>query len=230
MSLKDFYNSEKWRALRLQIMAERARERGGLICEYCHEPILKPYECIAHHKKELTEDNYFLVDISLNPKNIMLVHHHCHQKIHKKFGAGVCKKVYLVWGAPLSGKTTFVKDNMQYGDLVLDQDNLYQAISGQPRYIRPQELTTIVFNMRRAIEEAITMRAGQWQSAYIIGSYASSLERKRVVDRFGAEEIFINTSKEECLKRLEADSTRDEVRDEWRGYIEQWFNDYEIYN
>ena len=230
MALKDFYTGEKWRALRLQIMAERARDKGGLICEYCHQPILHTYECVAHHKQELTEDNYNRAEISLNPKNIMLVHHQCHQKIHKKFGAGICKKVYLVWGAPLSGKSTFVKREMQYGDLVLDQDNLWQAISGQPRYFRPQELTPIVFSMRQALESAITMRAGQWQNAFIIGSYPSALERKRVIDRFGAEEIFISATKEECLARLDADRTRDEVRDEWRQYIVDWFNDYEIYN
>lgn len=230
MALADFYNSQDWRNLRLRLMNERTGADGVLLCQYCHKPILKPYECIGHHKEELTETNYKNSSISLNPANIMLVHHKCHNKIHGKFNAGLCRKVYLVYGAPLSGKTTFVKNSMEYGDIVLDQDNLYEAIAGQPRYIRPSEITPVVFAMRKAIEEAITMRAGNWQSAFVIGSFPSALERRRIADRLGAEEVFINATKEECLKRLEQDESRAEVRDEWKEYINQWFLDYELYN
>ena len=231
MSLADFYSGQDWRLLRNRLMAERTdKATGVLYCAYCHKPILRPYECIGHHKQELTESNYTNSEISLNPSNIMLVHHQCHQKIHKKFGAGVCRKVYLVYGPPLSGKTTFVNSNMQYGDLVLDQDNLYESISGQPRYIRPEEITPVVFGIRKEIEEAIAMRRGSWVTAYVIGSYPSSLERRRILNKLGAEEIFIEATKEECLERLEKDESRKEVKDEWKNFIEQWFYDYSIHN
>lgn len=231
MSLSDFYNSQDWRNLRQRLMIERTNKQdGALYCEYCHKPILKPYDCIAHHKEELTENNYRNSAISLNPSNIMLVHHQCHQRIHRKFGAGLSRKVYLIYGAPLSGKTSYVKSVMQYGDIVLDQDNIYQSISGQPRYIRPDEITPIVFDIRKTIEEAIIMRAGTWGNAYVIGSYPSALERRRIASKLGAEEIFIECSKEECLKRLEQDASREEVKGLWEKYINDWFFDYSIYN
>lgn len=230
MSLADFYTGQDWRNLRLRLMNERTDKSGALICAYCHKPILKPYECIAHHKQELTEANYQDSSISLNPANIMLIHHQCHNKIHKKFNAGMNRKVYLVYGSPLSGKTSYVNRVMEYGDLVLDQDNIWQSVSGQPRYIRPEEITPVVFGIRKAIEEAILMRKGNWQTAFVIGSYPTALERKRIVDRLGAEEIFIEATKEECLERLDKDESRTEVKEEWKGYIEQWFADYELYN
>lgn len=231
MSLSEFYTGQDWRLLRQRLMAERSdKTTGVLLCEYCHKPIVRPYECIAHHKQELTESNYKDSSISLNPSNIMLVHHQCHQKIHKKFLAGVCRKVYLVYGAPLSGKTSFVNRVMEYGDLVLDQDNIWQSISGQPRYNRPEELTPVVFSIRKEIEESIAMRRGTWATAFVIGSYPSSLERRRICNKLGAEEIYIEATKDECLERLEKDESRREVKDEWKKFIEQWFFDYSIYN
>lgn len=230
MSLADFYNGQDWRNLRLRLMTERTnRQDGALYCEFCHNPILKPYECIAHHKKELTESNYMDSSISLNPSNIMLVHHQCHQRIHKKFGAGIARKVYLVYGAPLSGKTSWVKARMQYGDIALDMDNLWEAISGQRRFIRPEEIRPIVFSLRKELEEAIAMRRGQWTNAFVIGSYPNVLDRKRACERFGAEEVFIDCPKDECLRRLENDPERQEVKDEWKKYIEGWFFEHSIY-
>ena len=83
---------------------------------------------------------------------------------------------------------------------------------------------------QKEIEEAIAMRRGSWATAYVIGSYPSSLERRRILNKLGAEEIFIEATKEECLDRLEKDESRKEVKDEWKRFIEQWFYDYSIYN
>lgn len=228
--LKDFYTGPEWRALRMRLIAERRAEDGVLYCEYCHKPITKLYECIGHHKTELTEDNVNNSSIALNPRNVMLIHHNCHNLIHGKFNAGMDRRVFIVYGPPLSGKTTYVRDHALYGDLIIDQDDLYQAISGQARYMRPDGLKRVVFKVRQALEESILMRVGDWHNAFlIIGTYMSDIERANIVNKFNAELIEINATREECLNRLNNDPSREEVRNEWAQYIDIFFQQKEIY-
>ena len=84
ITLYDFYRSKPWENLLKTLKMDRLNEQGELICEYCGKPIVRKYDCIGHHKIELTEDNFSDADISLNPDNIMLVHHKCHNIIHDK--------------------------------------------------------------------------------------------------------------------------------------------------
>lgn len=228
--LKEFYTGPEWRALRMRLIAERRHPDGVLYCEYCHKPITKLYECIGHHKTELTEENVNNASIALNPRNVMLIHHQCHNLIHGKFNAGMERRVFIVYGPPLSGKTRYVRENALYGDLILDQDDIYQAISGEPRYIRPDSLKRVAFKVRQAIEEAILMRIGDWHNAYLIyGTYMTDIERNNLINKFNAELIEINATREECLSRLNNDPTREEVREEWAQYIDMFFQQKEIY-
>ena len=49
-------------------------------------------------------------------------------------------------------------------------------------------------------------------------------ERERLCMELGAREIFIDTSRAECLERLAADKSRD--KDEWTKYIEDWWQKF----
>lgn len=222
--LFSFYRSREWETLCKQIKQERVNEDGQIICTYCGKPIVKAYDCICHHKTHLTEENVNDFTISLNPENIDLVHHRCHNYIHDKLGYSR-REVFLVYGAPLSGKTTFVKNNMSEGDLVLDLDNIWECISGQERYIKPYQLKPIVFKMRDLILDTIKYRLGRWNNAYIIGSYVYQSERERLCKELGAREIFINTPKEECINRLLLSGDNRDV-EEWKKYIDEWFEKY----
>ena len=96
--LQNFYASEKWQKFRAVTIVER-----GLKCEHCGKIVVRARELILHHIKELTPENVTDVAISLNPDNVMVVHHDCHNKIHNRFGYHGERKVYIVFGAPLSG-------------------------------------------------------------------------------------------------------------------------------
>ena len=89
MNLGNFYKSPEWFKLMQIIKTERLNPQGELICEHCGKPIVRAYDCIGHHVIALTEDNVNDYDISLNPENIMLLHHRCHNKIHNRLGIGV---------------------------------------------------------------------------------------------------------------------------------------------
>lgn len=225
MSLYNFYRTKEWQNL-LKVLKNdplRMDANGNLICAHCGLPIVKKYDCIGHHIIELTEENYTDYNISLNPINIQLVHHKCHNIIHNKLFSSH-RQVFLVYGSPLSGKSTWVAENMGEGDLIIDMDNIWQCVSGCDRYIKPNRLKAVVFNVRDNLLESVKYRRGKWLNAYIIGGYPYEAERARLIDMLGAREIFIDTTYEECVSRLERCEDRDKRL--WEQYISDWWLQY----
>lgn len=219
--LFNFYRSKEWCLLIQHIRHDRLNGEGLTVCEYCGKPIIKEYDCIAHHKIYLTEDNVNDYSISLNPDNIMLVHHKCHNIIHDKLSYRG-RKVYMVYGAPMAGKETYVNGVKGDGDLIVNIDSIWQCVSGGDG--KPNRLKSIVFGIRDYMLDSIKYRRGKWNNAYIIGGYPLISERERLCKELGAEEIFIECSLDECLKRLEACEDRD--KDEYTKYIFDWFDKY----
>ena len=225
-TLKTFYRSKEWEKLLSILKLERIAIDGILYCEHCGKPLIHKYDIIGHHKTELTEANVNDVNISLNPENIMLIHFRCHNEIHQRFGYEQ-QKVYIVYGSPLAGKTSFVKENSGKDDIILDMDNIYNMINfNNDKYVKSNRLKNNVFIIRDCILDMIKCRTGKWRNAWIIGGYPLPMERKRLMDATGAELIHIDTSKEECLKRLYNDPGRQQVLTEWESYINEYFNKY----
>lgn len=223
--LADFYHTKEWEGLRLQLMLQRVDAQGRIICAHCGKPIVKKYDCIGHHLIELTETNYKDPTISLNPDNVVLVHHRCHNEIHEKQGYKQ-KKVYIVWGSPLSGKSTYVDQVAKYGDMIVDIDRLWQAVSGRPMYEKPNRIKGNVFDLHNHLLTQVAQRMGHWNTAYIIGGYALPSERERLAQRLGAECVHIDTTREECLARLAA-CPDGRKKSEWEKYISEWWQTFE---
>ena len=223
MSLYNFYRSKEFVNFRLNIIHERTQSDGFIYCENCGKPIVKAYDCIAHHSIELTEQNYTDYNISLNPELIMLVHHRCHNIIHNKLSTS-CRQVYIVYGSPLSGKSSYVAESMNEGDLVIDMDNIWQCVSGCNRYVKPNRLKSVVFGVRDNLLDSVKYRRGKWLNAYIIGGYPYQAERERLLNTLGAREIYIDTDKDTCIKRLYECEDRDVS--EWQKYIDDWWLQY----
>lgn len=227
-SLPQFYNSDEWRSFRQMLINERTNKADGILYdEITGEPLIKAYDIVAHHKIPLTMQNVNDYAVSLNPNNVILISQSTHNKEHKRFGYVAERKVYYVYGAPCSGKTTFVNSVKGNSDIVVDMDNIWQCITGGARYEKPNALKTNAFMLRDCLYDAIKTRAGKWERAYIISSGAVKGVREREIAAFGAEPIYIDTDKQTCLKRLATDVNRTPAqRNEWAGYIERWFDDY----
>lgn len=222
--LNGFYQSKPWVKLMAIIRMERTNAEGQVICEHCGKPIVHKYDCIGHHIIELTDANVDDATISLNPENIMLVHHRCHNKIHDRLGY-YHRQVFLVYGSPLSGKSTFVRDNMSEGDFILDVDNIWQCVSGCDRYVKPNRLRSCVFGIRDRMLDMVRMRQGKWLNAWVVGGYPLSSERERLINSLGAREVFVDTPQEECLERLRNISDGRCV-EEWEKYISDWWEKF----
>lgn len=224
-SLSAFYNSDIWRKFRRQLIDERTNKEDGILYdEFSGQPLLQAYDIVLHHITPLTMQNVNDYSVSLNPENIQIVSQKSHNEIHSRFGFVAQRKVYLVYGSPCSGKTSFVNGIKGNSDLIVDIDNIWECLTGQ-RYFKPNALKTNVFGIRDLIIDMVKTRAGKWEKAYVIVGGARRSERTRLIELLGAEPIFINTDKKECLKRLANDKKRD--FNEWSKYIETWFNDYQ---
>lgn len=223
-SLAEFYTSREWRLLRAQLINERTGADGILRCEYSGKPLLKPFDIIAHHKQELTLQNVNDYNISLNPENIMLVSMQAHNEIHARFGYAQGRKVYYIYGAPCSGKSSWVDNVKGNSDLIIDIDLVWQAITGR-KYHKPDALKVCAFQLYNSLLDMAKTRQGKWQRAYVITGGAHKGQRERQIAELGAEPIFINTNQETCLQRLSNDTDRD--KDQWAQYIADWFKLYQ---
>jgi hypothetical protein len=221
--LKSFYASEKWINFRLGLINER-----GTKCSRCGERIAKSKDLIGHHKVELTPENVQDRMISLNPDLVDLVCFDCHNKEHNRFGHKTVRQVYLVYGPPMSGKKSYVEASISRGDIVVDMDRLYEAITMLPSYDKPDQLFSNVIGIHNQLIDNIKTRYGKWNNAWVIGGYADKYKREKLANDLGAEIIFCDMSKEECLRRLSIDQDRRYRQDEWKEYIDKWFEQYTV--
>lgn len=203
------------------MILKRTNPNDGFIYdEITGKPIINKYDVILHHTIPLTESNVNDWDISLNEDLIQIVSHATHNMIHERFGSEGTRHIYLVYGAPGSGKRDYVRNVAGANDLVLDLDNIYQAISVNARYENSRRLSKNVFMIRDLILDMIKTRNGRYRNAYIVGGYPLKRDREDIVNITGAEEIFINKTIDECLENVQ---NRPEA---YKQYVKEWFENF----
>lgn len=224
MTYESFYKSDEWRNLLQQLKLDRLNEEGLLICPICKKTLTG--KIIGHHKKELTKENYMDYDISLNPENIILIHQDCHNMIHKRWGYQK-KEVFLIFGSPCSGKNTYINNIISRNDIVVDIDNIWQMVNpSNSRYEKPDTLKNIVFSIRNNLYDLVKYRQGKWTNCYVVAGVPNSLERQRLVQQLGVDEVHLcEATEEECLARLYASPDGRDVK-AWEGFIRKWFEEY----
>lgn len=215
-TLNTFYRSKEWQQLRSNIILERTNNHGDVLCEHCHKPIVNRYDCIAHHIIHLTETNVNDYNISLNPNNIQLVHHACHNDIHNRFGAWT-RHIYIVYGSPCSGKSSYVDSVALKDDLIIDIDRIYNAINNH----RSNRLYSNVMSIYRELIDMVKTRNGQWINCYIVRGLPLRGERERLAKELNAELIFIDTDKVTCLERSKLKSNS------YHEFVTDWFDKYQ---
>lgn len=231
---EQFYKSKAWYDFRKVLISERTDADGFVHCCRCGKPILHKYDLIVHHKIELNDTNANDASIALNPDNCECICFSCHNKVHDRFAdkrssyKPVQKKVYIVYGSPCSGKSTWVHDNATEDDLVVDLDNIWQMISINDRYDKPAALNSVVFEMRDKMYDIIKYRSGKWHNAFIITGGALKGDRERLTKRVSADEcIFIDTPFGECIQRVKTKGLNDEQQKLWIGFIHDWFEKFQ---
>ena len=218
--LQQLYVSTAFRRLRFELILAR-----GCRCEKCGELFTDTSKLIAHHTVELTADNINNPMIALNPELIEIVCEDCHNKESRRFST-VNHMIWIVYGAPLSGKTTAVRNMMRRGDLIVDIDRIWEAITLCPPYDKPNNVKYNVFAIKNALLDQIKTRYGKWFDAYIIGGYPDKFERERLAAEHGAQLVYCDSTREECIERLCRDESRRNVQSEWTRYIDEWWEKF----
>lgn len=219
--LQRFYGSKRWRDLRDRLVIER---HG--ICERCGKDFSGETRMLsAHHKEHLTDESLADPSVAVNPDNIEILCAKCHALQHPVRGfIKKRKEVFIVYGSPLAGKSSYVREHMEPGDLVVDLDAIRSGISLQPLYTPAPPLQKTAFAVRDFLYEQIRIRSGEWQTAWVIAGLPRKNERERLAARLGASLVLVEATAEECHKRLYA--ADDGRYPEWDKYIDQWFKDY----
>lgn len=219
---REFYNSKAWRNLRARLIVE-----NNFLCAECGESYLKESaQLVGHHIKELTPENINDYNISLNPANIKIICRKCHDKAHERFSFDGGQKVFIVYGAPCSGKSSYVNQIARRNDLIVDLDAIYAAISLCPYHEHPNNLKRVAFAVRDTLIEQVRLRAGFWKDAYIIGGYPRKIQREQLAKKLGAELIYIETTRAEAFANAEL--TRGIFAKQFQAYIEDWFDSFEV--
>lgn len=209
-------------------LAQACKIKSGGVCAKCGG-VFDISELRPHHKVELTLDNIDDVNVTLNPDNIEVLCHDCHNAAHKRFGYVVgAKHVYLVYGSPCAGKTTYVNSVATRNDLIVDLDKIHRAICICGLYDKPDATKRVAFNVRDYLLDEVRTATPRrkWQDAYIIGTYPDRIDRDVFVQDYGAELVHIDTSKEECVKRAYQDIERSSIRDAVIGWINAYWERY----
>lgn len=226
---RPFYNSKKWKDTRDAYF----NSQYG-ICELCGKPGEE-----VHHKIFLNPQNINDPYITLGWDNLQLLCRSCHNDIHEKAyemyrqkanktkatmnglqfnenGELVeSKNVFIVWGAPASGKTTYVKENKGKYDIVIDLDYIMAALSLTEGREGSEDALPFALEVRDLLYSLIEERKYYFEAVWIVAGLPKKEERETLARRLKAELIHIDTSKEECIKRAR--------QDEQRRYKEQQF-------
>lgn len=126
--------------------------------------------------------------------------------------------VYLVYGSPCSGKTTYIKDHKKNGDIVCDVDTLYSAISFNEEHqseLYAQEVASMLY---KELIKIIRDRQGNWKNAYVVSLANTEEQVQRAKGQINADEcIFIDTPYEVCMERAK------ERPFYFQWIIQEWF-------
>lgn len=133
--------------------------------------------------------------------------------------------IKIVYGAPLSGKSTYVKKHFRAGDIRYDYDELKQCIGLTGTHEEgTEELRDMLLSLRGTyLNKARDMDITAW---FICTRPSDFIKEAAGAD---AEYIYMDVSEEECLKRLEQDDTRPD-KELMKTLIKRFFTEQENRN
>ena len=202
------YNSARWKSCR------NAYLKRHPLCEMCERDGLVTPATEVHHIKPIEEGG-----AELDHANLMSLCHSCHMQIH--YGEGHQLDLNIVYGAPCSGKSTWVKSQAKPGDLVWDFDEVRSTLFGFDLHEKTYPANAIVMAMREAMYQELAKAKNRINKAWIIVTNPAELR-----ERFPRATFWVmDTSRKACLERVHQERNGD---DEVMIAVKRWFLECEI--
>ena len=208
------YDDPRWALLRDQVLSEEALCRAG-----CGRP-----PGVVDHIRPHRGDEQLAFDRA----NLQAMCKSCHDSktAHETGFAGHGPKrlttttVTLVCGPPCSGKTTYVRDRAQPGDLIVDWDHLAQALGSPHPWDHPAPLTPFIAEARDAVTARLN-RSHAVERVWLIATAPRETDRQRLAPA-GAHVVVLATDEAECVRRARQDTrpagTIEAIETWWRTH------------
>lgn len=134
-------------------------------------------------------------------------------------------KNLIVTGPPGSGKTTWVQENIQPGEIVVDLDAIKCALLGKDDFhCQAEELVPMLEIVRDAIYRGIAGKKNQ-EKCYIITTENNIGKLGWLQGYLNAELKVMEITKETCKERVKNDPTRLD-KELFYGLIDKWFESW----
>ncbi len=133
--------------------------------------------------------------------------------------------VTIVAGPPGAGKTTYVEERAKWGDLIVDVDALFVALSGQAWYEKPEVLLSFVLEARDAVLARLST-GSQVRHAWVITSQADRDKLAALRDTLGAQLVVLEIDALECVRRISQDERRADRIPQWQELVRAWWRKY----
>lgn len=137
------------------------------------------------------------------------------------------KEVFIICGAPGSGKTTYASQHYQPGDLIVDMDTIVAALTGDetahPDY---ENILDVAIAVRNTLYNIIKNGTGDWKRAFVITSSMNDGAVIALAKQLHATVHYMETTKEECKRRIANDKTRQD-KELFYNLVDEWFKNHE---
>lgn len=138
--------------------------------------------------------------------------------------------VRLVAGPPCAGKSRYVEERQQPGDVVWDQDKVLQVIAGQHGHELGTQYVALAMALRNALLDAVQRMQMDHKfddcTAWVVACAPTEGERRDLMQGIHYEEIVLETELDVCLARLRQQgrpqSALDAAADWWQRYERTW--------
>lgn len=130
--------------------------------------------------------------------------------------------VVLVCGPPASGKTTYIANHAQPGDMVIDFDAYLHRIGGQS-WDTDKAKVKLAFALRNADIRSLEYRTSG--TAWIIKGAPTAQEHEAWRQALGPKltVVMLDVPATTCIARVEADTSRSHASEAMRRVIGEWW-------